>query len=203
MIIDRYSARFAKFGVSKETLGWDKGKQDLRYTALIRDIPKEISSIIDVGCGFGDGIPLIMDKFPKVNYTGIDLVPDFIDYCRMSFPGLAFKCGDYFDLLHNSDAVVASGIFNQDDGENYNEMRRLIECCRKNNVRYISFDVLSDNVDFRTQHNHYSNVGVLSEIVNEYSRRYSISHKDQPFEFSLFIDLSDEFDSNTSRYVID
>lgn len=202
-IIRRYTERFRKYGVSKDTLGWHKGKQNLRYDALLRSFPDTISSICDVGCGFGDGIPIIYEKFGFIKYTGIDLVENFISECRSRYPDLTFLTGDYVDCLPECDAVIASGIFNQYTGQNYEEIESFIDCCKRSGARYISFDLLSSNVDFRTDYNHYSDFDKITKIITSFTRRFSISHIDQPFEYTVFIDFQDDFDANSSRYLDD
>lgn len=201
--IKRYTDRLQKYGVSKDTLGWHKGKQDLRYEALIRPLPSSITSICDVGCGFGDGIPIISRKFSNLRYTGIDIVTNFISECRSRYPEHSFIGGDYADCLPECEAVIASGIFNHSSDQNYDEIKHFIKCCKRAGPRYVSFDLLSYNVDFRTKHNHYSEIDKVVEIINAFSRRFNISHLDQPFEYSVFIDFWDDVDPKLSRYLHD
>jgi SAM-dependent methyltransferase len=201
--VQRYIERYNKFGISKETLGWPKGKQNLRYHALLREIPLGINSITDIGCGFGDGIDIIKDKYPCGKIIGIDLVTEFVDVCRDRYPELEFLTGDYMDILTKTDAVVASGVFNHLSETNYSDIENLIKKCKSLGVGYLAFDVLSDNVDFKTNSNHYSDPKVIIEILVKYSRRYLISHLEQPFEFSVFVDFNDTFDSSTSTYIVE
>jgi len=62
VVVDRYSSRFQKYGYSPKTLGWDKGKQDLRYQMLFREFSLEGKSILDIGCGFGDANKVIITQ---------------------------------------------------------------------------------------------------------------------------------------------
>lgn len=199
--VKRYVDRFSKYGVSKDTLGWFKGKQDLRYRALLQKIPPTIKTITDIGCGFGDGIEFIREKFPHVQVTGVDLVTEFIEKCRQKYPDCDFKIGDYVDVLTRTDAVIASGVFNHHTGTIYKDIDNLVQICKDLKVNYLAFDSLSNNVDFKTDTNHYSDPAEIIRIINKYSRRYFISHLEQPFEFTAFIDFNDQFDKNSSRYL--
>ena len=201
--VARYRARLKKYGHSKETLGWFKGKQDIRYRALIKDIPADISSIIDVGCGFGDGIPYIAEKFTDLHYTGIDMVPEFIENAKARFQQHDFVCGDYikFEPKKRLGAIIASGIFNHNTTTNYQDVEQLIKYCKQVEFRYLAFDVMSNIVDFKNKGNFYHDPTEIIGIITKHSRRFKLSHLEQPFEYTIFIDMNDDFDSVTSKYV--
>jgi hypothetical protein len=203
--IERYRDRFERLGISKETLGWNKGKQNLRYGSLIEHIPNSISTLVDVGCGFADGLEYIREKIPNINYLGIDIVPEFIEHAKLRYPECRFHCDDFDEITFDFhvDAVIASGIFNHNTGSNYDDLTRFLRFAVRNNVRYLAFDLLSDNVDFRTSHNFYYDVGVVFNLLKSFSRRVRVCHAVQPFEFSVSIDLFDDFDPNTSKYLLD
>ena len=109
----RYQKRYKKYAQSKERLGWFKGKQDIRYKALISHLPLSVNSILDVGCGFADVLEFISAKFDDILYTDVDIVPEFIEASRTRFPDQKFYCGDYerINLTEHYDAIIASGIF--------------------------------------------------------------------------------------------
>jgi len=203
--IERYRERLERLGVCKETLGWNKGKQDIRYGSLIGHLPNAISSLVDVGCGFADGVEYIKEKHPNINYLGIDIVPEFIEYAKLRYPEYQFQCDDFDKITFDFhvDAIIASGIFNYNSGSNYDDLSRFLRFAVRNNVRHVSFDLLSDNVDFRNSHNFYYDVGKVYNLLKKFSRRVRICHAVQPFEFSVGIDLNDGFDPKTSKYLAD
>ena len=51
-----YEKLYKKYGYSPKSLGWEKGKQFLRFHQLTCDFELKNASILDVGCGFGDFI---------------------------------------------------------------------------------------------------------------------------------------------------
>jgi 2-polyprenyl-3-methyl-5-hydroxy-6-metoxy-1,4-benzoquinol methylase len=53
-VVQRYSRRFAEHGYSPKTLGWDKGKQDIRFAVLTSQYDFAGKRVLDIGCGFGD-----------------------------------------------------------------------------------------------------------------------------------------------------
>src|SRR3990172_3106137 len=52
--IARYRERYRQFGYDPRTLGWNKGRQQARFAAVLDALGRDFASILDVGCGFGD-----------------------------------------------------------------------------------------------------------------------------------------------------
>ena len=78
----RYHDRYKKYGKSKESLGWYKGNQDKRYAALIKHVSLHELKILEVGCGFGEGIDFLRKTKSISEYLGIDLSEDFIEIAK-------------------------------------------------------------------------------------------------------------------------
>ena len=72
-IINRYKKRYEKFGFDPRSLGWDKGKQDLRFSVLTDFFDCRGKSILDIGCGFGDLNKFLFNQYQfEYEYVGID-----------------------------------------------------------------------------------------------------------------------------------
>jgi len=56
----------------------------------------ESKNILDVGCGPGADYQVLKDC--KIQYTGIDITPQVIEYCKQTFPEGDFRVGDIFKL---------------------------------------------------------------------------------------------------------
>ncbi|MGB3465304.1 MAG: class I SAM-dependent methyltransferase [Cyclobacteriaceae bacterium] len=74
------------------------------------------STVLDIGCGCGDLLPLIREKFTKVRYVGIDQQIQFIEIARERYENQAdaqFVIADIANcILPKADHVLASGVFN-------------------------------------------------------------------------------------------
>ena len=59
----------------------------IKYISFLKHFIKQnkIKNIIDLGCGDYRIMKVIMDKDPKLNYTGIDIVPQLIDHNQKIF----------------------------------------------------------------------------------------------------------------------
>jgi hypothetical protein len=71
-----------------------------------------IRSISDVPCGDFYWIPLLLGRFPKLEYTGFDIVTDLIELNRQKFPDRNFQCLDITEsTLPQSDLIFCKDLF--------------------------------------------------------------------------------------------
>lgn len=204
-IISRYSARHQKYGYSPKTLGWDKGKQEVRFemlTSLFGAL--ENRSIIDVGCGFGD-LRRFLAGVKNLSYTGIDLVPSLIADARAKHsdftPVPVYLTEDFLsDTFQTSaDFIVGSGIFNHKLSHDDNRaiikktLNKALHSCHE----AIAFDFLSTRVDFRHEHTFHSDPVEILELAYSLSRNVALLSHYMPFEFTLVIFRDDTFTQDT------
>src|SRR5438874_1278671 len=87
----------------------DERNQRVRFEILLCVTHLNGKTVLDVGCGLGDLYKLLKEKDISVNYTGIDIVPDFISKAQEHYPEAIFKCQDIFDIEETCDVIIASG----------------------------------------------------------------------------------------------
>lgn len=120
-----YQKSFKKYGVDARALQWvSKQAQEKRFRELIEDVDFRGKNVLDIGCGFGDIIPFIKAKARTFDYTGVDLVPEFIGVARERYPNHKFLIANYFNnplmskretqalLMTKFDIVITSGTLN-------------------------------------------------------------------------------------------
>src|SRR5262245_24196622 len=116
-VIRRYSGRFAEHGYSPKTLGWDKGKQDIRFAVLTSQYDFSGKRVLDIGCGFGDLNRILQQRCgTNYQYHGVDIVPVLIEKARELYPAGHVRFS-IEDILNDSfcgqyDYAIASGVFN-------------------------------------------------------------------------------------------
>ncbi len=196
----RYRQRFHQHGYSPKALGWDKGKQDVRFDVLTSQYDFTGKSVLDIGCGFGDLNTTLTDRY-GTNYTyhGIDLVPDLVAEGRNRFvaPHISFEVGNFLtnDDARQYDYIVSSGIFNhklQDlDGYVFIEscMRRAFAMASDG----IAFDFLSDKVDYQLPHTFHSSPERILSLAFSLTRNVVLRNDYMPFEFAVFLWKDDSF----------
>jgi len=206
---ERYSNRYKEYGYSPKTLGWDKGKQDIRFDILTSFYNCTNKSILDIGCGFGDLNQILHEKFGSYLYNGIDLVNELIQEAkqRYSSDNISFQTGDFLQISSqmNYDYIIGSGLFNFKlcDMDNYEYIQSILEksmdCCHDG----VAFDFLSDKVDFQYDNTFHSSPERILSIAYRFSRNIILRNDYMPFEFSLFIFKDDSFakeDTLFNRY---
>ena len=153
-----YDERFAEHGMSPESLGWTKGRQDIRFNALLDLLEGEGNSFLDIGCGFGDLNDALVARDQSYRYLGVDMVENFVDEgkVRRGSDTVEFQVGDFMatEFEGSFDCVIASGVFSfqLEDADQYayiqSALERMLELC---NVG-VAVDFLSDRVNYREDH---------------------------------------------------
>ena len=79
---------------SPRTMGYQTAPVDDRLIKhLLPENVPDSYSVLDIGCGLGQIVPILSDRFPKSHLEtllGIDLVDDFIQHCVAEFPAHEF-----------------------------------------------------------------------------------------------------------------
>ena len=203
-----YQELLSKFGKSPKTLGWDKGKQYLRFHELTSLWDLQNSSILDIGCGFGDFVNFLNYEgiIPR-HYQGIDLVDEFIDIAHSLHHEkyVDFKFGKF--LEHNFtkrfDYCIASGTFNlkMDNVDEYiyieSNLKKMYEICEVG----IAANFLTDKVDYKHNHNFNSSPERILSIAYSLSKRVLLRNDTFPFEFSIIIFKNDSFKVNDTTFI--
>ena len=197
-IITRYTDRYTKFGHSPKTLGWDKGKQFLRFSILTSYFNLKSKSVLDIGCGFGDAIDYFNKVFKKYEYSGIDIVPKLIAEAKRKHAGKTFYCSDFLEmkLKRKFNFAFGSGIFNfkLEKSDNYGYIENVIKKSLESVDEGVAFDFLSDKVDFKYEHTFHSSPEKILKIAYKYSNNIILRNDYMPFEFCLIIFKDGTFD---------
>lgn len=148
-IIDRHRDALLRHGYSANALYWsNRDIQELRFQVLLEIGIPTGSSVLDVGCGFGDLYGFMKRQKIDSNYTGIDLSAELIEKGAEHYPQANFFCGDLFDFKpapQSYDYVLLSGALNEamDDAGEYAKrvIKTMYQTCRKR----VAFNLLNAN----------------------------------------------------------
>jgi ubiquinone/menaquinone biosynthesis C-methylase UbiE len=202
-----YQDRWRAHGVSPQSLGWTKGKQDARFRVLLADLDCEGKSVLDVGCGFGDLNRVLREKCRQYVYHGLDLVPEFVNQGTGQYGGnhVTFQVGDFLELALPSesfDYVVAAGAFSYQlqEMDNYTYLERalteMFRVCRE----AVSVDFLSDRVNYRKAHCFHSKPEIVLTLALQLTRNIRLRHDYMPFEFATTLFKDDSFDEHDTLF---
>jgi len=192
-IIKRYNERLKKYGHDPRTLGWFKGRQTIRFKVITEIGAMNSSSILDVGCGFGDLYDFLIKKYRGIKYVGYDINPSLIKIAKEKHPNVCFEVKDILQekVKEKFDYVVSSGLFEFrfPDSVSFtrNMLQRMFELCKKG----VSADFMSTYVDFENKDAYYAKPEEIFSFCKTLSKRVSLRHDYMPFEFCVYIYKND------------
>ena len=196
--IQKYNELLEKHGDSPKSLGWTKDKEYLRFKILCSQFDLEGSSILDFGCGLGYLYAYLKQNYKNFNYIGIDINQNLLEIAKNKYPEATFKC---LDLLNDSieyvpDFILSSGVHNikMSDNEEFNKKTffKFKSLAKKG----FAINFLSDKVDYLTAGSYHNSPEKVLTLAYQHSRRIALRNDYMPFEFTVFVDLRNEFDEN-------
>jgi len=201
-LLARLSDNYKKYGYSPCSLEWNKGKQGIRFDILTSDLHiSKGASVIDIGCGFGDLLPY-WRNIGGGTYYGVDVTPEFINEAKKLYiqhvADAEFMTADFLDENYHrtADFALVSGSLNY--RFNHTDNYAFIENCMKKafalSRQGISFNFLSDKVEWKYDYAWYSNPVVILEMAYDLSRNVVLRNDYMPFEFTITVFKDDSFE---------
>lgn len=194
--IEVYQTQFKKYGLNERSLFLTNNKQQIRFSIIKGIGIKNNCSILDVGCGFGDLYDyLLSNGLSEINYTGIDIVPEFICEAKSRFPKSDFRIIDILneDMVEKFDFVVLSGTLNKKIPGNHEEyvkamLTRMYELSKVG----VSADFISSYGDARYPDIYRADATMIFTISKQLSQRVTLRHDYMPYEFTVYIYKQDK-----------
>lgn len=146
--IRSYQRTFQKYGLDARALQYRSEKSaKLRYRELTADLDFEGKTILDIGCGFADIIPLIKKQAKKFEYTGVDMVPEFIEVVKGKYPEYKFYVRDYFynPMKSTFDIIITSGTLNSNIKNAQDFRKRAIKIMFMHTKEAVAFNMAGGN----------------------------------------------------------
>jgi len=162
-------------------LGWEsEAAQKLRFKQLVGAIDLNDKTVLDVGCGTGNLLEYISERFRNVNYRGIDVLPHMIKRAEEKRLNGKFECIDLFKSnpyrAKAFDVIFSSGIFNLNLGNNQLFLTEAVEIFQTLAREDVSFNLLWDkSKDRDNKYFYFSPEEVFETLSNKYKKRWSIS----------------------------
>jgi ubiquinone/menaquinone biosynthesis C-methylase UbiE len=150
-IVKFYEDSFSLYGNDPRSVHWtNDDTQRIRFEVLNRIADVKNKKVLDVGCGLGDLYVFFMRHAIDIDYTGIDIVPSFINRARERFLEARFVLGGVESLTDMYDYIFVSGTFNVriDNAESqYFEMLRKLFVHAHHGIAFNMLDIQSHQSD--------------------------------------------------------
>ena len=206
-IKDLYKDSFKKFGDSPKSLLTPKGRNHLRFRSIDPFVFNDGVKILDFGCGLGYLYRYLLDQGRCVQYTGVDILPDFIDACSKKYPDATFKQIDALGELNgNYDVVFSSGVFNITTHSDpiasksyaFERILTLYDLAQE----VLICDFLSTFVDYQQDSQHFSLLKLLNSVIVNFlgDFRFAMIYF---LRFSLLAFKNDSIKRPENSYAID
>jgi RimJ/RimL family protein N-acetyltransferase/ubiquinone/menaquinone biosynthesis C-methylase UbiE len=191
-VIDAYSRRLREHGQDVRSLNWgSRASQERRFEVLMEAGIEPGMSLLDVGCGLGDFLLWTKRRGTEIDYTGLDVTPGMVEFCREQHRGHRFETGDIatwnLEAAGAYDFVIASGIFydRPESGHEYMEraVRAMFRLCRKG----IAFNTITALADQTFEKEFRPCLGELAELCAEFSHSFVLRHDYHPCDATLYL----------------
>lgn len=192
--LKHYQKNFQKYGVDPKALSWgSRGAAHQRFRAIWKEIDFNNKSVLDVGCGFGEMAKFLHRRYQNADYTGVDIVPEFISQAKKVHPYYKFQALDFFNNppRNKFDVVMASGTLNSNLGNQNMEFRKkAIRTMFEHAKKVCVFNMLGGHP--QPQNNSKSNVWYADslEILSycmSLTRRVVLRANYHPKDFTIFM----------------
>lgn len=170
----------------------------VRYSKIAKIFPDNGKfSIYEIGYGLGHFYEYLQKNFDmtRVAYSGSEIVKEYHEYCTDNYdPSGGFELRN---VLENPppdkyDYVVMSGVFHQIGDapeESWEEYTYdLLKSSYELSTKGISFNFLSQFVDYKKEGNYYVTISDMVDFMNEdLSRFFEVRHNYPLFEATVFV----------------
>ena len=202
LLLERYTKRLETLGSVPEALGWTKNRHVLRYHVLLEPWRLTNERLFDFGCGFVDLYAYCRERFPQVQYEGLDLNPDLVAVARQRYPDARLSVANALNDGLNGcwDVIVASGVFNFKLSDNWSAVEGAFDLFSRHARKGFAANFLSNRVDFELDHTFHADPAQVLALAYRHSNRVMLRNDYMPFEFTVYVDMRREFDRHFVVY---
>ena len=189
-ISDYYEQLVQKYG--HDPRACDYGRPESQYSkfrVLSEVMQLTNRNILDVGCGFADFAAYLQQRFPGVQYSGIDLCASMITVARRNRPDLDLRVANLFDISFDRpfDVVTANGIFYLLGEQAWPMMQKMIERMFGLAVSALAFNSLSNWASDQEANEFYADPVQVLRFCRELSPWVALRHDYHLRDFTVYM----------------
>lgn len=190
-----YDSRAEQYGNDIRSVGWGSQKdQFLRFEVLLREVPPTGKTILDIGCGKGDLIQFLDERYGKdYKYIGVDLSSSLISCAEKAWSdrgNVSFFCGDIFEWAESEkfqpvDISVLSGALTYRLSDNESLANRVMTKMYEVSSETAALNFLTKYVDFELEKNFHFEPEKVFSWAKKLSKFVSLFHDYPLWEFTI------------------
>ena len=196
LVVAHYERQLQRHGPTAMGMDWkDERSQELRFEMLCAVGELDGKSVHEIGAGAGHLCDFLRSRGIAADYSGSDLSADMVEVARRLHPDISFEQRDVLGEAApgSYDFLLCSGLFHVklDSGDAdwrsfvKSAVRRMYEMCRES----IAFNMMSDQVDYRSELLYYSNPREMLDFCRRELSRSVVLRDDYPLhEYTIYVD---------------
>jgi SAM-dependent methyltransferase len=184
-----FSESLRKYGYDPRSLGWIPGTQRARFAVLAAIGDLDGCKVLDVGCGFGDLYEYLCRRGTRVDYTGVDLNPGFVEIARARHPDARFVVADFEDAKVDGrfDWAFGSGIFSFRVSDHEAFVGRMLRKMFDNARKGVAIDFLDGRCGPGSAALYHPDPADVYRMCSRLSRRVVLRCDYKPTEFCVYV----------------
>jgi biotin carboxylase/SAM-dependent methyltransferase len=189
-VIERYRERIRRHGVTFESMAsGSPEKQRARHEIHRFALATNAGSVLDIGCGLGQFYGYLTARQIACQYTGYDIVPEYVAYCREHLPECRFEVRNILEkgIGGTFDTVVMSQVWNNRyaHSDNWEVLETALRLAYARSRVSVSVDLMSSYVDYQNKDLFYYSPEQAFRLARAICRRVVLRHDYRPYEFCL------------------
>jgi SAM-dependent methyltransferase len=189
-IVANYRQLLSKHGSGAAVGQWSDEGQRFRFAKLAQVGDLSGARVLDIGCGIGDLFPYLTGLYGKIDYTGIDIVPELVNFAAATHRAARFLCLDLLaePLSESFDYAVISGVFNNQMRAATAVLKDLTRAAYGMCSRALAFNFISDRVNHVDADMAYHDpVEILRFCIDELSDRVVMAHHYERCDVAVYV----------------
>ena len=189
-IIDYYNNLIQKH--SDNALACDYGRRisrDIKYKVMGQIADLNNSTILDIGCGFGDFSLFLNNQFQNIKYTGFDINKNIIVNSKEKNPTIDLQVEDILrdKIEERYDYVTANGIFYLMVEDQYTLMEKIITKMFLLSKKYVSFNSLSSLCKDPSPKEFYADPMKVFDLCRKFTKKLVLRCDYHERDFTIYM----------------
>ncbi|HEX4073726.1 MAG TPA: class I SAM-dependent methyltransferase [Planctomycetaceae bacterium] len=199
-LVEYYESCLRRHGDNHRGVDWPNAADaQTRYRVMldvIRQQHTQAVRLLDLGCGASHLFHYMLESNrDAIDYSGLDLSPEFIGLCRSKFPDRPYYCLDILNpasAIPAFDYVVMNGLFTEKRSLSFDEMWDYVQAVLERAFEIASvgmaFNVMSKHVDWEREDLFHLPFDPLAEfLTRRISRHFVIRNDYGLYEYTVYV----------------